>query len=62
MKKNGVNYSMSTKVVLRRKSALDRLESQLKSGKKNTDCGVVSLTEKDRKRIETEITILKTRI
>lgn len=62
MKKNGVNHSMISKVVVRRKSALERLENQLKSGKKNTDYGVVNLTEKDKKRIENEIAILKTRI
>ena len=62
MKKNGVNYSMNSKAKLRRKSALERLESQLKSGKKTYRFDSISLTEEDKKRIESEIETLKTRI
>lgn len=47
----------------RRKSALNRLENQLKSGVKPTkDGNTTSLTNKDVKRISKEIDILKTRL
>ena len=76
MKKvNGVNHSMQLKVVSRRKSALSRLENQLKVGRKPLFCfnekfgkivqspvETVELTQSDRVRIEKEITILKSRI
>lgn len=51
---NGVNG--------RRKSALLRLQTQLKSGKKSNGIVETDLTEKDRNRIENEIGILNSRI
>ena len=46
----------------RKARALQFLQAQLKKGTKNTKEGEVPLTEKDIKRINKEITILKTRI
>ena len=65
MKKvNGVNHSMQLKVVSRRKSAIERLEKQLKMGfkSKGPNFDNVKLTESDIKRINSEISILKSRI
>jgi len=53
MKKN--NYE-------RRIGALTRLEAQQESDTKNSDGKVVSLTEKDRKRITKEVEVLSTRL
>ena len=61
-KKNGVNYSMQSKVILRRKSVIERLEKQLISKVKNTSEGIFELTSGDINRIQKEISILKTRI
>lgn len=61
-KVNGVNHSMQLSVVSRRRSALSRLESQLKSGVKTTRDGIKTLSEKDIARINAEILILKARI
>lgn len=61
-KVNGVNHSMQLDVVSRRRSALSRLESQLKSGVKTTRDGVRVLSERDITRINSEILILKSRI
>lgn len=61
-KKNGVNHSTQIKVVVRRKSALDRLQTQLKVGYKTTKNGNVKLSEHDIKRINSEIAILQGRI
>lgn len=51
---------------LRRESVLERLIKQLKSGlkpeKKRTDGHNIPLTDKDKTRIEKEISVLKTRI
>lgn len=48
---------------LRRRSALKRLQEQLKSGKKPDKQGnLIALTESDIKRIKKEIEILKSRI
>ena len=50
---------------IRRKSALDLLQSQLKSGvktKKGTMDKKIPLTDKDKGRIEREIGILKERV
>ena len=47
----------------RRKSALSRLQVQLESNQKVTKSGeVVTLTEKDKNRIEKEVTTLKSRV
>ena len=46
----------------RRSTALKRLEAALESGVKNTKEGKAPLTEKDVKRIEKEISTLKSRI
>lgn len=69
MKNNGVNHSMSVNVQNRRKKVIDRLEAQLKSGEKpyydknDKIIGMnVPLTEFDIKRINSEITVLKSRI
>ena len=65
MKKvNGVNHSMQLKVVSRRKNVIARLENQLKVGLKTKGpvSTTVKLTENDIKRIEKEISILKSRI
>jgi hypothetical protein len=63
MKKvNGVNHSMQLKVVSHRKNVIARLENQLKSGVKTTRDGIKKLSEKDIMRINSEITILKSRI
>jgi hypothetical protein len=74
-KKNGVNYSLSSKVKSRRKNVIERLEAQLKTGKKpmwwfNEKLGkkvqspveTVPLTDHDIIRIKNELEILKTRI
>ena len=55
-------HSDSIQAVSRRKSAVERLENQLKNKQKNTNDGAVELTEIDTKRINREIAILKTRI
>jgi len=50
---------------MRRRSALDLLTTQLKSGektKKGTVSKKVPLTDKDKSRIQKEIEILKTRV
>ena len=46
----------------RQARAKDQLERQLKLGTKNTKEGSVSLTEKDKTRINKELTILKERV
>lgn len=61
-KKNGVNYSTQLKVNSRRKSVIERLELQLKSGNKTTKEGNVKLLTGDISRINKEISILKSRI
>lgn len=53
---------MDVKLKERRERAMQRLESQLKTNVKTTKEGIESLTESDKKRIEKEISILKTRI
>jgi len=58
--------AMSPNHVARRVSTLERLQDQLKLGVKNqrvvNDDNVVPLTDKDKARIENEISILKTRV
>ena len=52
-------------VTMRRKSALTRLEVQLKRGSKpskDDNEKLIPLTEKDINRIEREVSVLKTRI
>jgi hypothetical protein len=61
-KKNGVNHSLQLSVVSRRKSVITRLENQLKVGIKTTKDGNRVLSDSDIKRINQEITILKTRL
>lgn len=61
-KRNGVNYSKTVAAKSRRSRVIDRLSIQLKSGSKNTKDGNVSLSEKDVKRIEKEITNLKEKL
>lgn len=61
-KRNGVKHSMRVPVKSRRQRVIGRLESQLKSGTKNTKEGIVQLTDKDVKRINREISTLKSRI
>jgi hypothetical protein len=62
-KKNGVNHSLLIAVKARRKSVIERLEYQLKSGEKTSKHGEnLPLTESDRNRINKEIETLKTRI
>lgn len=62
-KTNGVNWSMTPQAKLRRVDAIKRLKAQLESGKKrNKENLIVDLTDKDVKRINKELEILKTRI
>jgi hypothetical protein len=68
-KEKRTQYSMDTKTVERRKTVIDNLEKQLKSGKKPLkDKGKThlkkktELTEIDIKRISNELEILKTRV
>lgn len=61
-KKNGINHSMRVPVKGRRARVLESLTAQLKEGTKNTKEGQVPLTEKDTKRINKEMEILKKRI
>ena len=61
-KKNGVNHSMLIAAKSRRKSVIERLELQLKSGVKSTKDGVKPLSDSDIKRINQELSILKTRV
>ena len=74
-KKNGVNHSLVLKVKSRRKAVIERLEAQLKSGRKplfwfNEKLGkivqspveTVLLTDSDIVRINKEIEVLKTRV
>lgn len=61
-KKNGVNHSMELKVIIRRKSVIERLESQLKAGVKETKKGVMPLTDADRARIQKELETLRNRL
>ena len=74
-KKNGVNHSMQSKVQSRRRSVIERLEKQLKIGRKplfwfnenlkrlvQSPVETVELTDHDRNRISKEIETLKTRI
>lgn len=56
------SYSRQPQAVARRKSALTRLEAQLKAGTKPVEGKQIPLTDDDRSRIEKEIEILKTRI
>lgn len=55
---------MTTKKLIRSKSALKRLEAQLKSGVKpdKESNNKIPLTDSDKYRIETEINILKTKL
>lgn len=46
--------------IMRKKSACERLEEQLKSGKKRIKDIIIPLEEEDIKRIKKEISILKT--
>lgn len=46
----------------RRSGALNRLEAQLKNGTKSTKTGNVPLSDKDVKRINKEISILKEKL
>jgi len=50
------------KLQRRRKNALNRLENQLVSNKKSTKAGTVQLTDHDKKRIKSEIKILKEKL
>ena len=74
-KLNGVNYSMLSKVKSRRKSVIERLSAQLKTGRKpmwwfneqlnklvQSPVETVELTESDRIRINREIEVLKIRV
>jgi len=53
--------NMSSKVIQRRKNVIVRLEEQLKDGKKYNKSIAYPLTEKDIKRINSEIETLKSR-
>jgi hypothetical protein len=65
-KANGVNYSRTVCKKNRRERVIAMLEKQLKNGKKREKvihgAKTIPLTEKDIKRIEKEIDILKARI
>lgn len=61
-KMNGVKHSMLIAAKSRRKSVIERLELQLKSGVKSTKDGVKPLSDSDIKRINQELSILKTRV
>lgn len=63
-KQSGVKYARTECHLARRKSALNRLQTQLEKGTKpnKKGKGPVPLTDKDKKRITKEIEILKTRI
>ena len=64
-KANGVNYGKTVTQQSRRRRALAMLEQQLKSGvktEKKTFDKKVPLTEKDVKRLNKEINILKDRL
>ena len=62
-KNNGVNHSMLTAVKERRRNAYSRLKTQLTKGSKKSKDGneLIQLTDKDKKRIEKEMEILKAR-
>lgn len=63
MKSNGVKRGMTIPQKTRRQRVLTRLKTQLALGKKkNKEDKIVPLTEKDIKRINREIEILKERI
>lgn len=53
---------MKTSTTIRRKSSLLRLQSQMQTNQKNTKEGIVNLNEKDLKRINKEIDILKSKV
>ena len=65
-KLNGVKHSMSVKSQIRRKSVIERLEAQLKSGVKTfgnyISGGTTDLTKSDIKRINSELLTLKSRV
>jgi hypothetical protein len=65
-KTNGVNHSMRVPVKSRRARVLEKLEAQLLRGDKTEKLGKTShkvpLTEKDIKRINSEIATLKKRV
>ena len=66
-KTNGVNYGKTIQQQSRRRRALDMLENQLKEGFKPSKLKEnrgkpTPLTEKDIKRINKEISILKERV
>lgn len=61
-KMNGVNHAMLIAAKTRRKSVIERLELQLKSGVKSTKEGVKPLSDSDIKRINQELSTLKTRV
>ena len=61
-KTNGVNYPKNPQVRVRRENVIERLNAQLESGVKNTKTGQEVLSDKDIKRIEKEIEILKQRV
>ena len=61
-KTNGVNHSMRVLVRSRRARVLEQLDAQLQRGTKNTKQGEVALEEKDIKRINKEMEILKKRV
>lgn len=64
-KTNGVKWNKSSKTKQRRKSVIERLESQLKIGTKpakKSQVRGIPLTDSDIKRINKEIEILRTRI
>lgn len=61
-KNNGVNYSRTVLVRVRRASVIERLQIQLTKGTKSTKNGQEQLSEKDILRINKEITTLKLRV
>lgn len=54
--------SKNPKVTARRRSALERLTSQIASGEKTTKDGVQPLSDHDKNRINREISILQERV
>jgi len=63
-KNNGINWSKSAPAKSRRARVIDLLEKQLKSGTKTSkeNNEKISLTDKDKTRINKEIEILNKRI
>lgn len=61
-RKDKTKFKRSVMQTKRRVRSLKGLESQLKRGTKLSEGKIISLTDKDKKRIENEIKTLKSRV